>query len=116
MAHKKTPTKIKMKIAKSNPLRDLGILIVGDERLTITNIRLIDGTISFEAEGISENDYTMMPIKGVTILDPKKNVVYAEPEYEIPKLKTVLTGDRIHFIFNLDPQLHPAIEMWVRAK
>lgn len=99
-----------------NVIDDLGMLLIGSEKLTITKIRLIEGTISFEAKGVCQNDYALGPITGVTILDTKRNIVYSEPEYEIPKLKTLITGDKISFIFNLDPQLHPKVEMWVRAK
>lgn len=95
---------------------DLGMLLVGDEKLTITKIRLVHGTISFEAEGTCRNDYTLKPIRGVTILDPQRNVVYAEPEYEIPLLKRVLAKDKLSFVFNLDPNLMPTVERWVRAE
>lgn len=117
MAHKKPRTK---NAKKSPPLKmthnDFGLLLVGEEKLTITHIRLVDGTISFEAEGISQNDYTNRSLKGVTILDPQRNVVHTEPEYQVPKLKTVLKSDKIHFVFNLDPMLMPSVERWVRAE
>ncbi len=116
MPHRKTLKGAK----KSPPLKmthnDFGLLLVADEKLTITHIRLVDGTISFEAEGISQNDYTSRSLKGVTILDPQRNIVHSEPEYEIPKLKTVLMGDKIHLVFNLDPSLMPSVERWVRAE
>lgn len=95
---------------------DLGMLLVGNEKLTITNIRLVQGTISFEGEGTCQNDYSLTPVTGVTILDPQRNIVHSEPEYEIPKLRTLLKGDRISFVFNLDPQLSPNVERWVRAE
>ncbi len=118
MAHKKPgPGKPRVKPARVKmPHDDLGILLLGDEKLTITKIRLINGTISFEAEGVCENDYALRPITGVTILDPKRDIVYAEPGYEVPKLKTILKGDRLNFIFNLDPQLRVNVERWVRAE
>ncbi len=116
MSHKKPNLKSNEKSKLKMTHNDFGMLLVGGEKLTITHIRLVDGTISFEAEGISQNDYTSNPIRGVTILDPQRNTVHSEPEYEIPKLKTVLVGDKIHFVFNLDPQLMPSVERWVRAE
>jgi len=118
MPHKKPqPGRPKAKPARVKMTHDdLGMLLVGDEKLTITKIRLVHGTISFEAEGTCRNDYTLRPITGVTILDPQRNVVYAEAEYEIPKLKTVLAGDKLSFVFNLDPNLMPSVERWVRAE
>ena len=116
MPHKKPNLKSNEKSKLKMTHNDFGILLVADEKLTITHIRLVDGTISFEAEGISQNDYTSRSLKGVTILDPQRNIVHSEPEYEIPKLKTVLMGDKIHLVFNLDPSLMPSVERWVRAE
>jgi hypothetical protein len=90
-------------------------MLVEDEELTIYDISMQDGNFRLQAKGMCHTSH-QGGLTGIVIMDSGNNIVYSDPDHDMPLMGGVNKGDTLDVDFSLSPYAQPKQSKWVLAK